>query len=140
MDLITLGAIALGFLGSKFADWSINKAFDVAYDKAMQTLAAKSPETAEAFALPPSEREDIGVALLVEQVEQAAQKDPEIKQAVEALGSQVTTAAQDHPELAKAIQELTATLKAQKPTTVENWRGINIKGGENTINNPTLNF
>jgi hypothetical protein len=28
----------------------------------------------------------------------------------------------------------------QQVTTIENWKGINIKGGEATINNPTLNF
>jgi hypothetical protein len=148
MEPITVGAIALlALIGNKFVDWSTEKALDVIYDKAKQVIKAKSPATAAALesaatqaALPPGEREDIGEAVLVEEVKKAAEADPEIKEAVEALGNQVNTAAQDNPELAKAIAELTAAIKAQSPTTVENWQGINIKGGENTISNPTLNF
>ncbi|MBD2447988.1 hypothetical protein H6G76_12515 [Nostoc sp. FACHB-152] len=148
MEPITVGAIALlALIGNKFVDWSTEKALDAIYDKAKEVIKAKSPATAAALetaaaqaALPPGEREDIGEAVLVEDVKKAAEADPEIKEAVEALGNQVNTAAQDNPELKKAIAELTAAIKAQSPTTVENWQGINIKGGENTISNPTLNF
>ncbi|MDZ7958458.1 MAG: hypothetical protein RMY34_11375 [Aulosira sp. DedQUE10] len=148
MEPITVGAIALlTLIGNKIIDWSTEKALDAGLDKAKQVIKAKSPDTAAALetaaaqaALPPGEREDIGEAVLVEQVKKAAEADPEIKEAVDALGNQVTTAAQANPELAKAIAELTAAIKAQSPTTVENWQGINIKGGENTISNPTLNF
>ncbi|MBN4001377.1 hypothetical protein [Nostoc sp. LPT] len=155
MEPIISGAIALlPLIGNKVVEWSTEKTLDAGLAKvkqliakAKQILAKKSPATAAALetaaaqaALPPGERKDIGEAVLVEQVKKAAEADPEIKEAVEALGNQVSTAAQANPELAKAIAELTAAIKAQSPTIVENWQGINIKGGENTISNPTLNF
>ncbi|WYL95740.1 MAG: hypothetical protein HEQ35_19685 [Gloeotrichia echinulata IR180] len=141
MDPITAGAIALlTLIGNKVIDWSTEKVLDASLDKAKQVLQEKSPEIAAQAALPPAEREDIGEAVLIEEVKKAAAADPEIKEAVEALGNQVNQAAEANPELKKAIAELTAAIKAQSPTTVENWQGINIKGGTTTISNPTLNF
>ncbi|MDF5726800.1 MAG: hypothetical protein PUP92_01875 [Rhizonema sp. PD38] len=148
MDPITVGAIALlTLIGNKVIDWSTEKALDAGLEKVKQVMAKKSPATAAALetaatqaALPPGEREDIGEAVLVEEVKKAAQADPEIKEAVEALGNQASTAAQANPELVKAIAELTVAITAQSPSTVENWQGINIKGGTNTISNPTLSF
>lgn len=145
MEPLTTGALMLVFVGSKFVDWSISKAFDAAYDKAKQVLAKKSPETAEALvvaaeqaALPTAEREDIGAAVLIAQVEKVAQTDPEVKDAVEELGNQANVSAQDNPALAKVIQELIETIKAQKsnsknPAKIAETIGINnqnISGGE----------
>ncbi|MBE8989201.1 hypothetical protein [Nostoc sp. LEGE 12450] len=145
MEPLTAGTLMLAFVGSKLIDWSIGKAFDAAYDTAKQVLAKKSPETAEALAaaaeqasLPAAERKNIGVAVLVDKVEKVAQADPEIKDAVEALGNQAYASAQDNPALAKAIQELTQTIKAQKPPSqnpakIAETIGINeqnISGGE----------
>lgn len=81
-------------------------------------LAAQRPELAQQQPL------DYGEAVLVEKVEQAANADPEIKAAIEDLA-----ATQENPQVAAAVK-----------TVIENWQGINIKGGNNTINNPTLNF
>ncbi|MFK0732398.1 MAG: hypothetical protein ACIWVG_14780 [Gloeotrichia echinulata HAB0833] len=102
MDAITAGAIALlTLIGNKVIDWSTEKALDASLDKAKQVLQEKSPEIAAKAALPPAEREDIGEAVLIEEVKKAAAADPEIKEAVEALGNQVNQAAEANPELAK---------------------------------------
>jgi hypothetical protein len=141
MEPLTAGAIALGlYLGGKFADWGIEKAFDAGLDYAKQKLQAKSPDTiATLAALPAAGREDIGVAVL--EIEKAAQADPEIKAAVEALGNDVNQAAKTNPQLERAIQDLTQMVQAQRPEIInENWQGINIKGGNNTIDKPNFNF
>ncbi|MGI2903943.1 hypothetical protein [Tolypothrix sp. VBCCA 56010] len=140
MEPLTAGAIALGlYLGGKFADWGIEKAFDAGLDYAKQKLQAKSPDTVATLAALPAGREDIGVAVL--EIEKAAQADPEIKAAVEALGNDVNQAAKTNPQLEKAIQDLTQMVQAQRPGIInENWQGINIKGGDNTINKPNFDF
>jgi uncharacterized membrane-anchored protein YjiN (DUF445 family) len=97
------GAIALtAWLLNKVIDWSAEKALDRAAQKLMQLLKEKSPDTANAIdavversALPQSEREDIGEAVLVEEVKKAAGADPEIKAAVEALGNDVNKALEE---------------------------------------------
>lgn len=81
-------------------------------------LAAQRPELAQQQPL------DYGEAVLVEKVEQAANADPEIKAAIEDLA-----ATQENPQVAEAVKSV-----------IENWQGINIKGGINTINQPNLNF
>jgi hypothetical protein len=95
--------------------------------KLMQLLKRKSPDTASAIEvaaqhpeLVEQKPEDYGEAVLVEKVESAAKSDSEIAQAVQGLADAV---------------------KAQTPaTTIENWKGINIKGGSPTINNPYFTF
>ncbi|NEU71151.1 hypothetical protein PI95_000800 [Hassallia byssoidea VB512170] len=140
MEPLTAGAIALGlYIGGKFADWGIEKAFDAGLDYAKQKLQAKSPDTVATLAALPAGREDIGVAVL--EIEKAAQADPEIKAAVEALGNDVNQAAKTNPQLEKAIQDLTQMVQAQRPGIInENWQGINIKGGDTTINKPNFDF
>ena len=117
MEPLTTGAIALLlFCGEKLIDWGINKAYDVAFDKLME----KSPNTAKKLELPPEEREDIGEALLVEMVENTAENEPELQ---------------------KAFNQLAQKVKEQNSKIVnENWQGINIKGGTNTVQNNTFNF
>lgn len=95
--------------------------------KLMQLLKRKSPDTAsaiEAVAQHPElveqQPEDYGEAVLVDKVESVANSDSEI---------------------AAAVQALAYAVKTQVPaTTIENWKGINIKGGSPTINNPNLTF
>jgi hypothetical protein len=64
---------------------------------------------------------DFGEAKLIEQVEQLAIGDPEVKAAIEAVAA-----------LAKK--------ESPQAWAIENWKGINIKGGENTISGNTFNF
>ncbi|KAB8314113.1 hypothetical protein SD81_039620 [Tolypothrix campylonemoides VB511288] len=72
------------------------------------------PELAE------QQPQNYGEAVLVEKIESAAKADTDI---------------------ATAVQALADAVKAQTPiTTIENWKGINIKGGNPTINNPNFNF
>jgi len=95
--------------------------------KLMQLLKRKSPDTASAIEvaaqhpeLVEQQPENYGEAVLVEKVESAANSDSEI---------------------ASAVQALADAVKSQVPaTTIENWKGINIKGGSPTINNPNFTF
>ncbi|BDA73858.1 hypothetical protein CAL7716_080240 [Calothrix sp. PCC 7716] len=138
MEPLLTGTIALLlFCGNKLIDWGIGKAYDAAFDKLME----KSPDTAEQLTLPPGERENIGEAVLVRMVENTALQEPELKQALEALGEEVQAMASKKTELETAFNKLAQTVKTQSPAIVnENWQGINIKGGTNTVQNNTLSF
>ncbi|AKG20974.1 hypothetical protein [Calothrix sp. 336/3] len=138
MEPLTTGAIALIlFCGNKLIDWGIGKAYDAAFEKLMEI----SPDKAKQLTLPTGDREDIGEAVLVEMIENTAQQEPELKQALEILGEEVETKASQNTKLADAFNQLAQKIQAQKPTIInENWQGINIKGGTNTINNNTFNF
>lgn len=129
METFTAGAIATLVLTK-----AIEKAGETLGEKVMekggklmQLLKRKSPDTASAIEvaaqhpeLVEQQPEDYGEAVLVEKVESAANSDSEI---------------------AAAVQALTDTVKSQVPaTTIENWKGINIKGGSPTINNPNFTF
>ncbi|MBW4685085.1 MAG: hypothetical protein KME40_08280 [Komarekiella atlantica HA4396-MV6] len=57
--------------------------------KLLSLLKRKAPNTASAIELAQTQPLDYGQASLVEQVEEAANKDPEIAQAVEALADTV---------------------------------------------------
>jgi len=154
MDPLTAGAIALITLASnKFVEKTgeilAEKAFEQG-GKVMKLLKRKSPETADELeavaenpALPPGQPEDIGEAVLVEKIESAAKADPEIREAVEALGNDVKEAAQVNPELEKAIKELTEAVKAQQQSiqkitkiaeTVEKIGNVN----QDTVQNQTF--
>ena len=138
MEPLTTGAIALLlFCSEKFIDWGINKAYDVAFDK----LREKSPNTAKQLELPPEEREYIGEAVLVEMVEDTAKNEPELQAALKVLGEEVQIQANKNTELKTAFNRLAQKIKEQNPQIVnENWQGINIKGGTNTVQNNTFNF
>lgn len=84
-------------------------------------LKRKEPSTAKVIEQAKTQPLNYGQAYLIgQQVEAAAQKDPEIAQAVEAVANEA------QPQLTNTI--------------IENWQGINIKGGTNTISGNTLNF
>ncbi|GAB4180987.1 MAG: hypothetical protein Fur006_15670 [Coleofasciculaceae cyanobacterium] len=129
METFTAGAIATLVLTK-----AIEKAGETLGEKVMekggklmQLLKRKSPDTASAIEvaaqhpeLVEQQPEDYGEAVLVEKVESAANSDSEI---------------------AAAVQALADAVKSQVPaTTIENWKGINIKGGSPTINNPNFTF
>jgi hypothetical protein len=149
MDPLTAGAIALATLllnksAEKAGEIITEKAFEQG-GKVMKLLKRKSPETASELeaaaenpALPPGQLEDIGEAVLVEKIESAANADPEIRAAVEALGNDVQEAVKVNPELEKAIKELTEAVKAQKQslqniTKAKNNYGIAAPGGSVSI-------
>ena len=138
MEPLTTGAIALLlFFGEKLIDWGISKTYDAAFAK----LTKISPHTAEKLALPPTERENIGEAVLVEMVKDTAKNEPELQEALEILGEEVQAKANNNTELETAFNQLTQKLKAQNPTIVnENWQGINIKGGNNTVTGNNFTF
>ena len=138
MEPLTTGAIALLlFCGEKLIDWGISKAYDTAFNELMKT----SPDTAEKLALPVGERENIGEAVLVEMVEDTAKNQPELQEALEEFGKEVEVKTNKNTELEAAFNQFAQKLKAQNSTIVnENWQGINIKGGKNTVTGNTLSF
>lgn len=90
-------------------------------------------------ALPSQQPEDYGEAVLIEEIKSAA-ADPKIKAAIEELAAQVEEAPKNS-QLEKAFTALAEKVNPQTPaTTIENWKGINIKGGTNTISSPSFNF
>ncbi|MDP8963408.1 MAG: hypothetical protein M3O33_05355 [Cyanobacteriota bacterium] len=150
MDPLTAGAIALATLllnksAEKAGEIITEKAFEQG-GKVMKLLKRKSPETASELeaaaenpALPPGQPEDIGEAVLVEKIESAAEADPEIREAVEALGNDVQEAAKVNPELEKAINELTEAVQAQKITNIaKNNTGNVAVGGSVSIQAETF--
>lgn len=146
MEPFTAGAIALtAWLLNKVIDWSAEKALDQAASKVMQLLKEKSPDAAifleeavaEHSALPQSEREDIGQAVLVEEVKKAAVADSEIKIAVEALGE----AAKKNPELDKGLKEKQSSYQSVITNNIE--KVVNLTQGiKSSINiqNQTVNL
>lgn len=145
MDPLTVGAIAfLTYFGNKLIDWGVGKAYDVAFAEIMQKLAPEKVATLEAQAqtlLAPADREDIGIAVLIDEVEKTARANPQFKAAVEALG----TEAQKHNELENAIRELTSKLKNQPQNTQNIGKVANtieklgVANVNTTIENQTIN-
>ncbi|UKP01310.1 hypothetical protein [Nostoc sp. UHCC 0870] len=132
MEPLTAGAIAFLYLLmdktlDKTGDAIINQAFEQG-GKLLQLLKRKSPETGSAIErvaqhpeLAQKQPDDYGEAVLVEKVKKEAYADPEIRAYVEALAQTVKS----QPQINKVI---------------ENWKGINIKGGTNTFTDTTFNF
>ncbi|MBH8578242.1 hypothetical protein I8752_35925 [Nostocaceae cyanobacterium CENA369] len=149
MEPLTTGAIAFAiWLSGKIIDWSTEKALDQAAEKVMQLLKRKFPETANALqavveplALPPDGQEDIGEAVLVEEVKKAAQADQEIKMAVEALGNDVKEATKHNSELDKALREKQSNYQSAITNSIE--KVVNLAQGiKSSINiqNQTINL
>ena len=132
MEPLTTGAISLlTLLLEKTWDKAGEKIVDTAFQQAgnlLKLLKKKSPETGGAItkvvenpALREQQPADYGEAVLVKKVTAVAKADPEIKQQLEALAE----AMQSQPKFTQVI---------------ENWQGINIKGGEVTIEKPNFSF
>jgi hypothetical protein len=99
----------------------------------LSLLKQKAPDTAAAIEQAPAQLEQQQVTALSQQVEQVAIIHPEVKAAVEALAI--------NPEARQIVEALAALAQdGQQGWTIENWKGINIKGGENTVSGNTLNF
>jgi hypothetical protein len=150
MEPLTAGAIALLTL---LLDKTWDKSGDIIVDKIFQQgskvfelLMHKHPDLSRRLAaakenpaLPSQQPEDYGEAVLIEDIKSAA-ADPKIKAAIEELAAQVEEAPKNS-ELEKAFIALAEKVNPQTPTTtIENWKGINIKGGTNTISSPSFNF
>ncbi len=84
-------------------------------------LKTKSPDNAAKLEEAVNSDDVIDAEVIKNNIEEAANSDDEIKQELEKLSKMI----QENPELKQVI---------------ENWKGINIKGGVNTIQNNTLNF
>ncbi|HLP91410.1 MAG TPA: hypothetical protein VK184_22860 [Nostocaceae cyanobacterium] len=129
MDPLSAGAVAFSaWLFNKIIDWTAEKALDAGASGVLQLIKSKLPtaKVVEMAALPPSQREDIGEAVLIEEVKQAAAQDEEVRKAVEDLGNDVQEAAKTNPQLQGSFN-----------TYYQNCKGI---VGSNTFNNSTINI
>ncbi|WP_375504800.1 hypothetical protein [uncultured Nostoc sp.] len=89
-------------------------------EKLLVLLKRKEPSTAKVIEQAKTQPLNYGQAYLIgQQVEEAAKKDDEIAQAVAALAKEA------QPQLTQ---------------TIENYKGIIIKGGTNTVSGNTFNF
>ncbi|WP_375480265.1 hypothetical protein [uncultured Nostoc sp.] len=89
-------------------------------EKLLVLLKRKEPSTAKVIEQAKTQPLDYGQAYFIgQQVEEAAKKDDEIAQAVAALAKEA------QPQLTQ---------------TIENYKGIIIKGGTNTVSGNTFNF
>jgi hypothetical protein len=127
---LTAGAIATLVLtkgvekiGEKLGETVMEKGGEL-----MKLLQRKSPETASAIQvvaerpeLAEQQPEDYGVAVLEAKVEEAAKSDSEIAAAIQTLAEMVKS-------------------QPQASQVIENWKGINIKGGNPNISNNTFTF
>ena len=84
-------------------------------------IKSKFPDKAKQLEEAANNSQDVIDAEVIKEIETVANKDDEIKKAIEKLGEMIE-----------------ANTEAKQ--VIENWKGINIKGGTTTINNPTLNF
>ncbi|MGK7880020.1 MAG: hypothetical protein AB4060_07970 [Crocosphaera sp.] len=84
-------------------------------------LRNKSPDNADKLEAAINSDDVIDAEVVKNNIEEAANIDEDVKKELEKLG--------------KMIQE-----NSEAKQVIENWKGINIKGGVNTIQNNTLNF
>ncbi len=84
-------------------------------------LRNKSPDNAAKLEEAVNSDDVIDAEVIKNSIEEAANSDDEIKQELEKFGKMI----QENPEAKQVI---------------ENWKGINVKGGVNTISNNTLTF
>ena len=123
MELTTAAIATLvitGFFtnaGTKLSDKALEQG-----EKLVKLLRDKFPKIAARIKATEEKPLDYGEALLIgSEIEVAAKQDFEIQDTVETIANEVNS----KPELTQVI---------------ENWKGINIKGGTTTINNPNFNF
>ena len=56
------------------------------------------------------------------------------------IAQEVDKATTQDPEIAAAVESLGTKAQSNLPQTIENWKGINIKGGTNTVSGNHFNF
>lgn len=130
----TIATLILTKVFEKQGDKAGEKVWEIgekAWERAVHLLVLlrrKAPDTARAIekvasqpTLAGQQPADFGEAKLIDEIEQLAASDPEVKAAVETLAA---LAKQENAQV----------------WTIENWKGINIKGGTNIVSDNTLNF
>jgi hypothetical protein len=120
-----VGTGALTKVGENITDAATQRFFDF--------LKRKAPNSSTVQLLEAGESIDYGKAYLdLEPISQ----EPEAIALLEAVKLQVEA----NPELAAKVEAELNGNSAQVSTVIENWKGINIKGGTNVITGNTLNF
>ncbi|HLO89149.1 MAG TPA: hypothetical protein VK203_29650 [Nostocaceae cyanobacterium] len=130
MEPLSAGAVALvGWLFGKIIDWTAEKALDAGASGVLRLIKSKLPtaKVAKVAALPQSERDDILEAELVQEVEQVAAENHELRTAIEAFGNYFQQVAEKNPEI-----------KEKFAAYVQNCQGLIITGDNNTIDSPTI--
>ncbi|NJL64635.1 MAG: hypothetical protein HC903_25990 [Methylacidiphilales bacterium] len=126
MEPLSTAAIAIGtVIATKALEKTGEKVGEALWDKTgkfLVTLKKHAPYTVTAIEKAPEQPLDYGKAVL--EVESAAKANPEVKQAMEDVA--VVAKAETNPKVVEVLNE--------------NWQGINIKGGTNSIQNNTFNF
>lgn len=126
------GIVATGAL-SKIGENITDKAM-LKSKQLFSTIEKKLPGTARALVKTEQQPIDYGQAYL--ELQEVAQKDTELSQLLEEMKLLVLA----DPKLAEWVEEELNKSNSQLTATVENWQGINIKGGTNTITGNTFHF
>ncbi len=95
-------------------------------ENVMGLLTKKAPETA------------VAIAQVVQTPELAVQQPAQYGQGE--LSKQIEELVVRDVEVRAALESLVQEASPQMPLTIENWQGINIKGGSNTVQGITQNF
>lgn len=120
-----VGEGALTKIGENIADGQVKKLFNFFKRKAPNSVTVKALEAGQSI--------DYGKAYL--ELEPISQ-EPEAIALLEAIKIHVEA----NPELAAKVEAELNGNSAQVSTVIENWKGINIKGGVNVIKDNTFNF
>jgi hypothetical protein len=120
---------ALSKIGENITDKAVLKSRQL-----FATIERKLPETASALAKVEQQPVDYGQAYL--EIREVVQKDIELSQLLQEMRSLVLA----DPMLTAWVEEELSRASPELTKTVENWQGINIKGGTNTITGNTFNF
>jgi hypothetical protein len=123
-----VGTGALTKVGENIADAATKPT-----QRFLDFLKRKAPESSTVQLLEAGESIDYGKAYL--ELEPISQ-EPEAIALLEAVKIQVEA----NPELAAQVEAELNGNPAQISTVIENWKGINIKGGTNVIKDNTFNF
>jgi hypothetical protein len=120
-----VGTGALTKVGENITDAATQRFFDF--------LKRKAPDSATVKLLEAGESIDYGKAYL--ELKPISQ-EPEAIALLEAVKLEVEA----NPELAAKVEAELNGNSAQVSTVIENWKGINIKGGTNDFRNSTFTF
>jgi hypothetical protein len=137
MEPLTILIAVAGIVGTGALSKVGENMTDKVVFKSKQLLAAikeKLPDTANALAK--SEDEPLDYSQTYLELNVVAKKDRELSQLFQEMESLVLA----HPRLSEWVEKELGEANPQLISTIENWKGINVKGGINTITGNTFQF
>lgn len=137
MDTLTIliaiaGIVATGAL-SKVGENVTESVFSKSKEL-LSRIKNKSPYTA--IVIENAEQQPIDYGQTYLEIEAIAKSDSEMKRLLQEMKEVVLT----DPKVAEMVEHELNKANSQLPTIIEDWRGINVKGGINTITGNTLLF